>query len=211
MLIGKVVDASALLLDANKMIAAIASQTNLLAMNAAIEAAHAGEAGAGFAVVADEIRSLAEKSAKQSSIVSSQLKGVREAIGNAVNSSGEASVGFDEVLGLITTVTTMEQENALAMREQRAGSDQVAETLSEMKQTTETVRTVAGALTSDSRQLETAIGALTECSRQVQEEIDTILNDTTGMNATFEEVTALKEDNNKTFQNVARQVGRFIL
>jgi len=211
MLIGKVVDSSALLLDANKMIAAIASQTNLLAMNAAIEAAHAGEAGAGFAVVADEIRSLAEKSAKQSSIVNAQLKGVREAIGNAVNSSGEASVGFDEVLGLITTVTTMEQENALAMREQRAGSDQVAETLSEMQQTTETVRTVAGALTSDSRQLETAIGALTECSRQVQEEIDTILNDTTGMNATFEEVSVLKEDNNKTFQNVSRQVDRFIL
>ncbi len=211
MLIGKVVNASTLLLDANKMIASIASQTNLLAMNAAIEAAHAGEAGAGFAVVADEIRSLAEKSAKQSSIVNSQLKGVREAISNAVSSSGEASVGFDEVLSLITTVTTMEQENALAMREQRTGSDQVAETLYEMKQTTETVRTVAGELASDSKQLETAIGALTECSRQVQEEIDAILNDTTGMTATFEEITALKDDNSKTFQNVEQQVGRFIL
>jgi len=80
-----------------------------------------------------------------------------------------------------------------------------------MKQTTETVRGVAGELTTDSKQLEEAITELTECSRQVQEQIDAILNDTTGMNATFEEVTALKDDNAKTFKNVAQQVGRFIL
>ena len=210
-LIGKVVDSSELLLEANKMVASIAAQTNLLAMNAAIEAAHAGNAGAGFAVVADEIRTLAEKSAKQSSVINGYLKEVRGAIENAVTSSNDASVGFDDVLGLITTVAGMEQENAHAMQEQKTGSVQVSQSLHEMQQTTDSVKATATSLSDDSSQLNEAIQKLVECSNRVKVEMDAILNDTVGMNATFEEVTQLKENNSLTFKNVSEQVDRFIL
>ena len=210
-LIEHVVESSTMLMDANKVISSIAAQTNLLAMNAAIEAAHAGSAGSGFAVVADEIRSLAEKSSKQSSIVNNQLKEVRTAIENAVAASRDASSGFDNVLGLITTVTDMEKETSSAMEEQRIGSDQVAQTLSEMKQTTELVNAAAQELADDSSRLNQAITDLKECSERVRREMDAIMGDTLAMNATFEEVAELKKYNSEIFKSVSTQVGRFIL
>ena len=210
-LIEHVVESSTMLMDANKVISSIAAQTNLLAMNAAIEAAHAGSAGSGFAVVADEIRSLAEKSSKQSSIVNSQLKEVRTAIENAFAASRDASSGFDNVLGLITTVTDMEKETSSAMEEQRIGSDQVAQTLSEMKQTTELVNAAAQELADDSSRLNQAITDLKECSERVRREMDAIMGDTLAMNATFEEVAELKKYNSEIFKSVSTQVGRFIL
>ncbi|HOT61870.1 MAG TPA: methyl-accepting chemotaxis protein [Treponemataceae bacterium] len=210
-LIGKVVESSTVLLGANKTIAAIASQTNLLAMNAAIEAAHAGDAGAGFAVVADEIRSLAEKSSAQSKSIAQQLKEVAAAIENAVGSSRQASVGFDEVLGLINAVTTMETENTMALREQRTGSDQVAETLAEMRETTESVNQVAASLSADSEQLERAIHRLSECSARAQSEMAEIARDIEKINGCFAQVAELKEKNSQTFGSVSEQVDRFIL
>ncbi|HET7839080.1 MAG TPA: methyl-accepting chemotaxis protein, partial [Rectinemataceae bacterium] len=124
------------LLEANKVIAGIASRTNLLAMNAAIEAAHAGDAGRGFAVVADEIRKLAEQSTSQAGDISKDLERVAESIASVQAASGAAVGAFGKIVdstrGLGDSVGGIRQ----SMTEQREGGRQVLEALSKMKDIT---------------------------------------------------------------------------
>lgn len=95
--IDQILESSKHLMEANSLIASVASQTNLLAMNAAIEAAHAGDAGRGFAVVADEIRKLAETSSLQSKSINQNLKEVLKHIESVGTESMEVRETFSEI------------------------------------------------------------------------------------------------------------------
>ncbi len=128
------------LVQASEVIQRIAAQTDLLAVNAAIEAAHAGDYGRGFAVVADEIRKLAEESGEQAKSIGKVLKQLKKSIDTGARSSSEAKSRFDQVVELTGKVEDQELTIKAAMEEQSAGSQQVLEALTNMNELTVKVK-----------------------------------------------------------------------
>ena len=140
------------LLQINSVMQTIASQTNLLAMNAAIEAAHAGESGKGFAVVADEIRKLAENSSQQSKTISQVLKKIKTSIDLITQSTAGVLERFGTIEQDVANVSNQETQIRRAMEEQGVGSRQILEAISRLNATTELVRSASAEMTSESKE-----------------------------------------------------------
>ncbi|MCL2138914.1 MAG: methyl-accepting chemotaxis protein [Treponema sp.] len=127
------------LLEINSVMANIASQTNLLSMNAAIEAAHAGEAGKGFAVVADEIRKLAENSSRQSKTIGSVLKKIKGSIDLITHSTENVLNKFEAIDLSVNTVADQEENLRYSMEEQGQGNKLLLERVTEINEITHKV------------------------------------------------------------------------
>ena len=145
-LIAQITRQSEGMVEASNVIQQIASQTNLLSMNAAIEAAHAGTYGKGFAVVADEIRKLAENSGRQAASISKVLSGLKKLIDKTADSSVLAQGKFDQILNLSRVVRDQGMVIKNATEEQSAGGQQVLDALTQINELTTHVNTQSLAL-----------------------------------------------------------------
>jgi methyl-accepting chemotaxis protein len=197
------------MLDAVAVIAGIADTTNLLAMNAAIEAAHAGEAGRGFSVVADEIRNLAEQSAGQSKEIASELGTIKASIDQVVDSSGRAGVSFADVLAGVRTVADHMVEIEHAMNEQAAGSAQISGAMSAMHEATAKVRDGAAGLRDKARQLSSETWALTAANDSIRADVDGVAMSLATMDGAARSVLSLTEENELLADRVSKELSGF--
>lgn len=166
--------------DITGIIQSIASRTNLLAMNAAIEAAHAGDAGRGFAVVADEIRKLAEASAKNSKEITALLNTMITNI-QAADESGQETRGAFTILNeKVGDVKRAYDEISSSMQELEVGGSEIQKTMEQLNQVTVRVSDSSASIRQQSGSVENSVDQLQRVSREVRggmSEISTGLTD----------------------------------
>jgi methyl-accepting chemotaxis protein len=155
--------------EANKAINGIASQTNLLAMNAAIEAAHAGESGKGFAVVADEIRSLAENANKQSRIITDSMNSLKESMEEAVHTSKNTSISFDNIFTAIKNMDTNQNELVKAVNSQRENMDGMISQFTSIQENIKEIHDGSGNILTQSNTIQSEVEKLSSITQEVKQ------------------------------------------
>jgi methyl-accepting chemotaxis protein len=207
--ISEIVEQSQALQEANRIIATIAARTNLLAMNAAIEAAHAGDAGRGFSVVADEIRNLAENSSSESRKISTELKQIVETIARIVKNAKSSEESFAQVAGRVDETGGLVREVDNAVREQKDGAVQVMEALKVMNDVTAEVSAGSKEMRQGNESMLKETGSLQSRSQEITGSVSQMAEDIKTVNAGAQEISQLALTNQAAITSISRIVGGF--
>ena len=205
----RISEASGDLIEAGAVIENIASQTNLLAMNAAIEAAHAGEAGKGFAVVASEIRKLAEESSAQGKKISITLKNLSAEIKALADSASGAVEKFNIISGYSKGLSGSIEGVVQAMDEQEENGKIIWGIINDVTGVTNEVKSGSGEMLADGEKVVSATKRLDDLTRILRENIENIASQTELINEAAQESLEIAVKNKQSIDGLVLEVGKF--
>ncbi len=202
-------EASGDLLEASTIVQNIASQTNLLAMNAAIEAAHAGEAGKGFAVVALEIRHLAEESNLQGKKISTTLKNLTEEIEVLANAASNTVEKFNFISTYSNKVNGLVSGVAKAMNEQEKNGNLIWNLIKDINEITNTVKTNSNEMLIGGEKIINETTRLQELTLELKKSMQEVDSQVDLINDAAQDSLSIATKNKESIDRLVLEVGKF--
>jgi methyl-accepting chemotaxis protein len=197
------------LMEINSVMENIASQTNLLSMNAAIEAAHAGEAGKGFAVVADEIRKLAESSSEQSKTIGTVLKKIKGSMDKITHSTENVLTKFEAIDSSVKVVSQQEENVRSAMEEQGEGSKQILKGVSNLNDISRQVKGGSNEMLEGAKEVIQESNNLEKATQEITGGMNEIASGADQINVAVNHVNEISAKNREGIDTLIREVARF--
>ena len=207
----QVKEESLALLEMNKVISDVASRTNLLAMNAAIEAAHAGEAGKGFAVVADEIRKLAVTTTAQAKDSTESIEQIQAKIAAIADSSVGVEKSFANTIVKIGEIESVVRGLNQISTEQSQASQGVVDSLEMIKNSSLKVKENVSGISSSTQDAFNVCRNLLEMSERVDEELSECTKASENLQSASEKIQDISSGINENVMNLSKEINVFKL
>lgn len=205
----KISEASGSVVEASNVISNIARQTNLLAMNAAIEAAHAGESGKGFAVVADEIRKLSEQSTLQGKVITDALSELSSEITVLTESSGTVEEKFKIIYSLTDNVRNNSSALYTTMEKSKEGGKSLIDNFQRIDETSEKVKRTSTSILGKTDVVTDQMSKLGVLAQGITVSMADINSNTSEINAAVKKAADISEQNENRIDVLNTEISKF--